>query len=534
MSVTTKPEKLLECDYLVVGAGAAPLAFIDTLLTELPESKIILIDKKEIPGGHWVDAYGFVHLHQPSLVYGLASKQLEGNWLKLMLSKFMFPWKHRANKDEILTYFGKFVSEKVISQQVDFYPSSIYDFEKGENGSHFSDVDGHSFHYFSSVDGTLSYKVKVNEKLIDGTQGACIIPHDSPLQFPVDEDARVMTPNQIYDAFEGESEESKLLLQNKFVVIGAGKTGMDCIIYLQRTKKVDPADIAWVISNDVWMTNLGGAGTFWDFPKYLANCDNDMQKAALAAEEKGLFVRLDKKFMPTKFRFPLILPDELKLLRNVETVIRRGRATAIVRKNNSDVRVEFGSGNSPWTAFAPIEKCVFIHASSPGPFNDIDPETPFFTNSKKMTLNQLFFPPISYSMSTLAKIEATRRKGTLDIDFMKQLALTWGEEKLEQNECTENDLLKMLLLPTDLTKNLFQPLIVQAIVFAILDRDPMVAINWMKQNRLSFLCTLPGFKCETCDHVRLICSKAKSIGLSESDVRMLEMVGEKIKPLEGM
>lgn len=41
----------LECDYLVVGAGAASLAFIDTLLTELPDTKVILIDKKEQPGG---------------------------------------------------------------------------------------------------------------------------------------------------------------------------------------------------------------------------------------------------------------------------------------------------------------------------------------------------------------------------------------------------------------------------------------------------------------------------------------------------
>ena len=58
MEITTATEHRLECDYLVIGAGAASLAFVDTLLTELPEIKIILIDKKEIPGGHWVDAYG--------------------------------------------------------------------------------------------------------------------------------------------------------------------------------------------------------------------------------------------------------------------------------------------------------------------------------------------------------------------------------------------------------------------------------------------------------------------------------------------
>jgi len=371
--------------------------------------------------------------------------------------------------------------------------------------------------------------------LIDGTYGACIIPHDSPLQFPVDENVRVMTPNQIYDAFQGESEESKSMLQNKYVVIGAGKTGMDCIVYLQKTMKVDPADIAWVISNDVWMTNLEGEGSFWDWPKYLADYDNDTEKAALALEEKGLFIRLDKNFLPTKFRFPLITKDELELLRNVKTVIRRGRATAIVHKDNSGVRVEFGSENSAWEAFAPVEKCVFIHASSPGPDNGNDPMTPFFNNSKKMTLQPIFFPPISFSMSTLAKVEATRRKGTLDIDFMKQLAQTLGEEKLEPNEYTENDLLKMLLRPTDLGGNVFQPMIAQAMIFAILDRDPMVAMNWMKQNRLSFLGSVPGFKCETCDHIRMICSKAKNIiGLSKNEIRMLEMVGEKIKPLEGM
>ena len=175
--MTTNSETpLLECDYLIVGAGAAPLAFIDTLLTELPETKIILIDKKAAPGGHWVDAYGFVRLHQPSIVYGISSKQLEGNWLKLLLTKFMLPWKHRANKQQILTYFGDFVNEKVASQQVEFYPNSIYNFEKDENDSCCTINDENGIHVFSSVDGSVSYKVKVNFKFIDGTSGECIIP----------------------------------------------------------------------------------------------------------------------------------------------------------------------------------------------------------------------------------------------------------------------------------------------------------------------------------------------------------------------
>jgi hypothetical protein len=163
-----KEFKNLVCDYLVVGAGAAPLAFIDTLLTELPDAKIILIDKKAAPGGHWVDAYGFVQLHQPSIVYGVASKQLEGNWLKLMF-KGMLPWTHRASKKEIVKYYDNFVQEKVDAQQVEFYPNTIFDFEKSN--------DAEKTHHFSSVDGSVSYKVQVNEKLVDGTDGQCIIPH---------------------------------------------------------------------------------------------------------------------------------------------------------------------------------------------------------------------------------------------------------------------------------------------------------------------------------------------------------------------
>jgi len=66
------------CDYLFIGAGAASLAFVDTLLVEQPACRVIVVDKHAVPGRQWVDAYDFVHLHQPSVLYGVQSKQLEG------------------------------------------------------------------------------------------------------------------------------------------------------------------------------------------------------------------------------------------------------------------------------------------------------------------------------------------------------------------------------------------------------------------------------------------------------------------------
>ena len=65
----------LECDYFVIGCGASAMAFIDTILTET-NSTIIVIDKREHPGGHWNDAYEFVTLHQPAAYYGINSEKL--------------------------------------------------------------------------------------------------------------------------------------------------------------------------------------------------------------------------------------------------------------------------------------------------------------------------------------------------------------------------------------------------------------------------------------------------------------------------
>lgn len=51
-----------ETDYLVVGAGAAGMAFADALLTH-SDASITIVDRGHSPGGHWLDAYPFVRLH---------------------------------------------------------------------------------------------------------------------------------------------------------------------------------------------------------------------------------------------------------------------------------------------------------------------------------------------------------------------------------------------------------------------------------------------------------------------------------------
>ena len=62
-------------DVLVIGSGAAGLAFADTLLAET-DARITIVDRHAMPGGHWNDAYPFVALHQPSAFYGVNSMEL--------------------------------------------------------------------------------------------------------------------------------------------------------------------------------------------------------------------------------------------------------------------------------------------------------------------------------------------------------------------------------------------------------------------------------------------------------------------------
>ena len=67
--------KTFDVDYLIIGAGAAAMALADELLTN-SRARILMVDRRDRPGGHWNDAYPFVGLHQPAAFYGVASREL--------------------------------------------------------------------------------------------------------------------------------------------------------------------------------------------------------------------------------------------------------------------------------------------------------------------------------------------------------------------------------------------------------------------------------------------------------------------------
>src|SRR6476619_5918325 len=76
-------ETTLDVDYLVVGAGAMGMAFTDALITADPNASVAIVERRWGAGGHWLDAYGFVRLHQASAFYGVASTLLGGGRLQI-------------------------------------------------------------------------------------------------------------------------------------------------------------------------------------------------------------------------------------------------------------------------------------------------------------------------------------------------------------------------------------------------------------------------------------------------------------------
>jgi choline dehydrogenase-like flavoprotein len=53
--------RTIETDYLVVGSGAAGMAFTDSLISA-SDAQVVMVDRRHAPGGHWNDAYPFVRL----------------------------------------------------------------------------------------------------------------------------------------------------------------------------------------------------------------------------------------------------------------------------------------------------------------------------------------------------------------------------------------------------------------------------------------------------------------------------------------
>ena len=102
---------MIEADYIVVGAGAAGMAFTDALIDHADVS-VALVDRRYGAGGHWLDAYPFVRLHQASAFYGVASTLLGGG--RLQQDGPEQGLHERATAPEVCAYYDRVLRERLL------------------------------------------------------------------------------------------------------------------------------------------------------------------------------------------------------------------------------------------------------------------------------------------------------------------------------------------------------------------------------------------------------------------------------------
>jgi cation diffusion facilitator CzcD-associated flavoprotein CzcO len=306
-----------ETDYLIVGGGATGMAFADALLAQ-SDAEVLIVDRRHRPGGHWLDAYPFVRLHQPSAYYGVSSRVLGNDRIDQAGPNAGFY--ERATAAEICDYFNRVLEEDLVpSGRLRFLPMCDY---QG------ADTDGH--HVTSLLTGRRSV-VTVRRKLVDATYIESSIPSLRPPAYEIDSGVRLLAPNALVHLADPAP---------RFTVIGAGKTAMDTCNWLLDAG-VDPDAIRWIRPRDGWFLNreymqpLELVGSYMQLQaRWVASaaaCE-DGTDFLHRLEADDVALRIDPKTEPGVFRGATISRLELDALRSIENVVRLGRVRRIATK----------------------------------------------------------------------------------------------------------------------------------------------------------------------------------------------------------
>ncbi|ORB29346.1 NAD(P)-binding protein [Mycolicibacterium parafortuitum] len=297
----------IEADYLVIGAGAMGMAFVDTLLTET-DATVVLVDANHQPGGHWNSVYPFVRLHQPSAYYGVNSHAL-GNEDAIDRSGFNEGFFELATGHEVCAYYDRVMRDRMLpTGRLTYLPMTRY---LGDNR-------------IRTLDGA-EQTVTVGRRTVDATYLLTVVQSMRRPPFSVADGVAVVAPNDLPRHAAG---------HDHFTVVGGGKTGMDCVLWLLHNGI--PADrLRWVRPRDSWLLNRANIQPGPDFAPRLRDAMAARMQAVADAdtlddlfdrlEAAEVLFRLDPSVRPTMYHCAIVSARELEQLRRVGDVVRLGR-----------------------------------------------------------------------------------------------------------------------------------------------------------------------------------------------------------------
>ncbi|HKR44629.1 MAG TPA: NAD(P)-binding protein [Paraburkholderia sp.] len=367
-------DETFETDYLVVGAGAAGMAFADALLA-YSDATLTIVDRRHAPGGHWIDAYPYVRLHQPSAFYGVSSVPLGRDVLDTAGTNAGYY--ELAGADEIRAYFAHVMRERFLpGGRVRYFPCSEYI------------GDGRFVSRFAQG----AWNVRVRRKVIDTTYLEGTVPATSAPPFEVAEGVCCVPAGDIARIAER---------PGRFVVIGAGKTALDTCVWLLE-QNVSASSICWIKPREAWWLNRRFQQPLAQLPDSYRGMAIQLEAMAQAAsiedlcarlEAAGFFLRVDRGIAPSMFRGAVISEAEVELLRKIGDVVRLGHVRRIERDE-----IVLDEGRVPTS-----EASVHIHCAARGLMRR--PLCPIF-EAGRVTIQPFLWGFACYQFAMLGVIEA--------------------------------------------------------------------------------------------------------------------------------
>jgi hypothetical protein len=302
----------LDTDYLIVGAGAAGMAFADELLAH-SDATIAIVDRRHAPGGHWLDAYPFVRLHQPSAFYGVSSAPLGQDAIDA--SGTNTGYYELASPDEIRAYYARVMHRQFLSTgRVRYFPNSDY----VGSGCFVSRPTG------------ATWRARVRRKTVDTIYLEGTVPATSSPPFEIAKGVRCVPVGEIA-RLEAHFE--------RYVIVGAGKTAIDACVWLLE-QGVPASAICWIKPREAWWLNRRFQQPHTLVPELYRGVAIQLEAMAQASsvddlferlEAEDVFLRVDPGMRPTMFRGAVVSEAEIALLREIENVVRLGHVKRIER-----------------------------------------------------------------------------------------------------------------------------------------------------------------------------------------------------------
>jgi hypothetical protein len=270
-------------------------------------------------------------------------------------------------------------------------------------------------------------EITVRRKVVDARYLEASIPATHTPSFEVADGVRFVPVNDVPEAAEEASS---------YTVLGAGKTAVDACVWLL-DNDVAPDRIRWVRPREMWFLDRATFQPFDQVGGIIEGLSLDAEAAANATDVDDLFDRLeasgrvnriDTSQRATMYRGTMLSARELRMLREIEDVVRLGH----VRRIEAD-RIVLAEGEVPTSPDVLHVDCTALGLRDA-------PATPMFQGDR-IVLQQVRQNSPCFNAALAGFVEARRdddeEKNRICVpnpyavsieDWPRLMAITWATE----------------------------------------------------------------------------------------------------------